>query len=570
MLRSLNIKDFALVEQLDLEFENGMISLTGETGAGKSILLGAIGLVTGDKADKKAVRAGTEKTIVSATFDISKLSKVKSALEQYDYMGDDPDECILRRIIRKDGRSSCFINDCAASISKIKEIGSMLVEIHGQHQHQSLTKDKKQLDSLDNFLDIQELKENVSSSYKKWRNKEKDYELIKEDFEDVSNKYQLLSYKLAELKELALEEGEFEALEDEFTSLSSASFVISSCERGGQMLDNDNDDDYSASKYVSSTKSVVENLISSLNEEDPKYKKLQNIIEMLESAEINITESVDQLVSYRNKFEINEEREFEVKERVDAINSIANKMNVIPEKIVELKNDVENEISGLNYSEDAVEEAKNEMDASFSIYLEFAKELSRLRVSGAPNMAKAVNAEAEKLNLSDDILKIMFEESDTYHQHGIDKVVFYIRPNKGQEYQPVKMIASGGEMSRLSLSIQVVALKNDNVPTMIFDEVDAGLSGETGNAVGAMLRTVGNLGQVMCVTHLPQVAAQGHSHYFVSKKDVDRGGEEITLSSIRILDKISRIKEIARMIGGNIASNESFENAKLMLNMHNR
>lgn len=557
MLVNLNIKDFAIVEHLNLEFKGGMISLTGETGAGKSIVLGAIGVIVGDKVNKDAVRSGAEKAIISATFDISKLPKVKSFLEKYDYIGDE-DECIIRRVIRRDGKSSSFINDASASMSKLKELGESLVEIHGQHQHQSISKDKKQLEMLDSYLNLKDLRNEVSLLYKKWKLSQKNYENVKNNFEEMFNSYQLLSYQLKELKELNLSEGEFEELEQELNHLESASSVISNCEGSLSIL---NEGDGVSSQSVISLVNQVHRNISSLEDD-----LLKETLEMLEIASINLEEASNEITRYQEKFEINPEKEIELKERIREINKISEKMNVYPENIHLLKSELEEKLETLNYSEDVVDEAKLEMEKAYDCFIDKATVLSQQRREGSEKMSYAVNEEAVKLNLSEEFLKIEFEES-VENITGIDSISFYIRPNLGQPYQPLKKIASGGEMSRISLAIQVVALRNDHIPTMIFDEVDTGLSGETGNVVGRMLRAVGSLGQVMCVTHLPQVASQGHNHFFVSKKNVKRDGKEITISSIKPLTEVERVHEIARMIGGDISSKESFENAKSMLLM---
>lgn len=557
MLVNLNIKDFAIVEQLNLEFESGMISLTGETGAGKSIILGAIGLVIGEKAKKNAVRTGSEKAVVSATFDISNLPKVRKFLEKYDYIGDDENECIIRRVIRKDGRSSTFINETSSNLQKTKELGEMLIEIHGQNEHHSLSNNRKKLEILDEYSGLRELRSRVSEAYKDYKTKSNLFTETEYNFQTNFDAYQLLSYQLKELKELNLNKDEYEELETELKHLESATFVISSCEESLNLL---NDSDFIGFSSILESLNIVYKNISSIDDDS-----LSGLIKTIESAKIDLEDSVNEIRIYSSKYEVNEEKEKEIYSRIKNINKISDKMNVLPENIYKLKDEVSLKIDNLNYSEDAVLIARTEMENSLEYYNTLAKELSLKRQENSEKLSSAINEEALKLNLSKDILKIDFLENDEMSSYGIDKIEFLIRPNLGQDYQPIKDIASGGEMSRLALSTQVVSMKNVNIPTMIFDEVDTGLSGETGNVVGSMLRKVGDLGQVICITHLPQVAAQGSSHYFVSKRNVKRLNEEVTISLIKKLDKNERIQEIARMIGGDISSNESFESAKLML-----
>lgn len=569
MLKSLNIKDFALVEKLDLDFEKGMISLTGETGAGKSILLGAIGIIIGEKTRKNSVRNGAEKGIVSATFDIGYLPNVKAFLKELDLLDDeDENECIIRRVLRKDGRSSAFINENVTNLKTLKELGSMLVEIHGQNQHQNLSKGKKQFDVLDSFGGLTTLRKEVSTLYKNWKEKEKASIKIKEEFEENHNKFQLLKYKQSELKELDVQEGEVEELEEEHKNLSSADSVIGDCETALQFVKHGFDNE------GTTIGSLINQVISRIHNLDDE-NGTSEILEMLETSKINIDEVAPLISHYQDKFEINPERLIEVEDRLRRLNKASETFHCFPENLHKLLSEIELEIKLLDYSEDAVEESKKIAKIAFDDYLKLAKELSLLRQEKSVLLSQDVNNETIKLNLAEDILRVDFLKSSQtkpteieYSAYGIDSINFLIRPNLGQDYQPISEIASGGELSRLSLAVQVVSFKNEKKPTMIFDEVDTGLSGETGNVVGELLRKVGSYGQVMCVTHLPQVAAQGHSHFFVSKNNVDRNGEVITLSNIKELNRDERIKEVARMIGGNINSQESINNATLMMSLH--
>ena len=568
MLIDLSIKDFTITEQINLEFKRGLISITGETGAGKSIILGAIGLIIGNKVKKDIVRKGCEKAIITATFNISGLSNVQNKLEENDTVLEDNTECIIRRVIRASGQNRCFINDSPVSLPKLKEIGDMLVEIHGQHQHQFLSKEKKQLELLDNFLNLKDLKDLVGEKHKKWKEKLKKQKEIENNFEESNNKFQLLSYQLKELKTLDLQEYEFEELEKDAQMLESASNVIEVCQDACEKIDNNENN-----SILNNLSTIIRN-IEYLNDE-----KTKDIIDLLTEAKINIEETLFLFKSYENKFEINPEKLLSVTERIKTINHISDRMYTVPEKLLELKNSLEIEIEKLNYSEDAVEEAKKESDSAFEDYKVIAIKLSKARTENSHNMEDAINKEAVKLNLAENIFKVKFldnykslnieNKKILYSNTGIDKIDFYIRPNLGQDYQSLKEIASGGELSRLSLAIQVVSLKNEKIPTMIFDEVDTGLSGETGNVVGAMLRNIGEAGQVICVTHLPQVAAQGHSHFKVLKKNITKETGIITISSILKLENKAREQEIARMIGGDKLSTESLNNAKKMIETFN-
>lgn len=567
MLKSLSVKDFALVEKMNLDFEKGMTSLTGETGAGKSILLGAIGIIIGDKPKKGAVRNGTEQAVISGTFDISYLPNVKSFLKEKGLLdSEDENQCIIRRIIRKDNRTSSYINDSASNLKTITILGEMLIEIHGQHQHQNLSKTRKQFDIIDSFGKLKDKRKHVSSLYKEWRNKIAASEKIKLDFEDNFNKFQLLNYKRVELIELEARAGETEELEKEQNDLDSAESIISSCEDSLDLL---NEGFNSSGDVLSMISKSISN-IESIN--DPE--RTSEIVDMLEIAKINIEEAIPSIKDYSSHFEVNPIRLEEVEARLRKLNKASEHFHCFPEQLFEILPKIEEEIKELNYSEDSVDSAKIEEEAAFESYKSAAMLLSAERIVKAKELSNSVNQETIKLNLAEDILQIYFNTScetkdQNYDAYGLDSVDFLIRPNLGQEYQSVAAIASGGELSRLSLAVQVVSYKNEKKPTMIFDEVDTGLSGETGNVVGEMLRRVGEFGQVMCVTHLPQVAAQGHSHFFVSKKNVERNEDVVTLSNISILNNEERINEVARMIGGDINSQESINSAKAMLSLHN-
>lgn len=563
MLKSLIVKDFALVEKMNLDFDKGMISLTGETGAGKSILLGAIGIIIGETPKKTAVRNGTSQAVLTGVFDISYLPKVKTYLEEKGLEDtDDPNQCIIRRVIKKEGRSSAFINDSSTNLKTIIELGEMLVEIHGQHQHQNLSKRKKQFDTIDSFCGLKEIRKNVSELYNEWKAKEDNAKQIKIDFEDNYNKYQLLNYKRNELESLEITKGEVEELEQEQKDLSAADSIISSCEESVEVLTEGYHIPSSSLDLIS--QSI--NHINSLNDSE----RTNDILEMLETAKINIEEASSSIKDYREGFEVNPERLMEVNERLRILGKASESFQCLPENLYTILPAINEQIKALNYSEDAVKEADEETRVAFEHYLNKAIELSKERVLKSRELSSQVNSETIKLNLAEDILKIEFLNSfetkeKVYTAYGIDNVDFLIRPNLGQEYQSISIIASGGELSRLSLAVQVVSFKNEKKPTMIFDEVDTGLSGETGNVVGDLLRRVGELGQVMCVTHLPQVAARGHSHFFVSKNNVERNGNMVTLSSIDKLNEEQRVKEVARMIGGEINSKETINSAKLML-----
>ena len=371
-----------------------------------------------------------------------------------------------------------------------------------------------------------------------------------------------MNYKKNELETLEIKENEVEDLEIEQQDLSSADSIINDCEESVSILKDGvggNDD------VISLLGRALSN-IENLNDEE----RTKDILEMLETAKINAEEASDSIKLYRDNFEVNPERLIEVEDRLRTLNKAAENFHCLPEQLFSILPSIKKEIEELNYSEDAVKEAEDAVESAYQEYLEKAKELSNLRMKGALELCKSVNKETIKLNLAEDILKIDFKFSHKTKEfdcsaYGIDTVDFLIRPNLGQEYQSISVIASGGELSRLSLAVQVVSFKNEKKPTMIFDEVDTGLSGETGNVVGDLLRRVGELGQVMCVTHLPQVAAQGHSHYFVSKNNVERNGKMITLSNIRELSKDERVAEVARMIGGDINSKDTLQSAKSML-----
>nr|WP_019366094.1 DNA repair protein RecN [Pseudomonas luteola] len=552
MLVHLSVRNYAIVEHLDLELERGMTVITGETGAGKSIMLDALGLTMGDRADSGVVRPGADKADILATFDLKRIPEAQSWLAERDL--DNDGLCILRRVITAEGRSRAYINGSPCPQGDLKALGSLLIDIHSQHEHQSLLKTDTHRRLLDEFAEAKELARQVQLASQRWRQTKQTLERLSSSGEEQRARYQLLSYQLEELANLALSEGEIEALEQEQKTLASAEQLLVACR---QVID-------------LCSEGEGGNVLSALNTSTHRLggfshapKALEEATNLIGSAQIQIEEAVSELNRFIDNFEADPERQQVVQERLDAIYTMARKHRVQPEELVHLQTQLQSELESLNADDAAVERLQEELAAYARHYQEKANELSERRQTRAPELAAAVETEMQRLGMPGGRFSITLqpESSDDLQPYGQETVEFRVSANPGQPLKTLAKVASGGELSRISLAIQVITAQTSRVPTLVFDEVDVGIGGPTAEIVGQLLRRLGEDGQVLTVTHLPQVAAQGHHHLFVHK---ERGVSE-TRTAVAILDKQRRIEEVARMLGGIDLTRESLAHAKKMV-----
>ncbi|MCK5640544.1 MAG: DNA repair protein RecN [Gammaproteobacteria bacterium] len=554
MLRQLLISNFAIIESLELNFAEGMSVLTGETGAGKSILLGALGLTLGDRADSTVLRQDKQRAEVTADFDIAGLKAVKQWLQAHDLDADG--ECIIRRIIGNDGRSRAYINGQPQPLQLLKELGEHLVDIHGQHAHQSLLKRDIQRQLLDEFAHNTDLLSDISKAYKHWKKLHGERGQLHLDNQQRESRLELISYQVTELKDLDLNEAELTQLDEEHARLANASRLLESGENALQTLDGAD-----GSTAVSQlNRSLTE--IQAIAELD---HKLTPVSELLDSAIIQAQEASTELRHYLSDLELDPQRLEWVEQRLADIQDQARKHHVKPDELPALLIQLEQEQSQLKSSRARLDTLDAEIAAVLTRYQELAKKLSNSRNKAITRLSAQVTANMQELGMNGGHFDIKVESLplDEPTPYGQERLEFQVSANPGQALQAMAKVASGGELSRISLAIQVINAGQTAIPTLIFDEVDVGIGGGVAEKVGRQLRSLGSRCQVLCVTHQPQVAALGHNHFQISKQT----REGSTFTEVVSLPEQERIKEVARMLGGVEMTDQTLLHAREMLEL---
>ncbi|MCF4176630.1 DNA repair protein RecN [Vibrio sp. McD22-P3] len=551
MLSHLSVNNFAIVKSLQLELSTGMTTITGETGAGKSIAIDALGLCLGGRAEAGAVRAGEDKTEVTAAFVIENNQQATRWLEDNDLF--DGTECILRRTITKEGRSRAFINGSPVPLSQLKSLGQLLINIHGQHAHHQLMKGDYQLSLLDQYAGHTNLLQQVRNKYQAWRSADIALSQLKENSANNLAQLQLLEYQIKELNELAIGEQEFPELEQEHKRLSNSGELAITCQQAIDII-------YEGEEVnaLGMLQTVSSKLVQ-LADLDTELTALPN---MIEEAMIQLEEANTELRSYLDKIDVDPERMAYVEERFSKIMSLARKHHVMPEELYQHHQDLLGQIEALDCSDEKLAAMEEEVSAHFDAYVRSCEKLSKSRGRYAKELNKLISQSMHELSME----KAKFAITVDFQQEhpsptGMDNVVFVVSTNPGQPMQPIAKVASGGELSRISLAIQVITAQKVDTPSLIFDEVDVGISGPTAAVVGKMLRKLGESTQVLCVTHLPQVAGHGHQQLFVTKTTKANKTE----TSMLTLNEQQRISELARLLGGSQITDSTLANAKELL-----
>ena len=548
MLRHLAIRDFVIVDRLELEFSPGFGALTGETGAGKSILIDALALALGDRADAGVVRAGCDKAEVAATFEIGGLPQVAAWLAANDFDGDD--ELLLRRVLDAGGRSRGYINGSPATAQQLREVGEFLVDIHGQHAHQSLLRADAQRALLDSHAGLTAGVQQVATAYRLWRDAASALQLAASGTEALEREREQLEWQVRELATLAFAEDEWTGLELEHNRLAHAASLI----EGAQFaLDVLSDGEATCSSQLDRVATRVAGLASY----DPD---LQEVSGLLGSAQAELAEAVSTLRRYAGRVDLDPARLAEVERRMEAVLACARKYRAQPAELPGLLAGWQARLETLNESAD-LDALAARVEGLHAEYLRHARELSAGRQRVAGEMAAAVSALMQKLALASGRFEVGLLALAEGSVYGLEQVEFRVGGLAGLEAKPLAKVASGGELSRISLAIQVLTSRSASVPTLIFDEVDVGIGGGVAEIVGRLLRELGGERQVLCVTHLPQVAARAEWQWQVSKATRDGA----TLSSIEPLDDEQRVREIARMLGGVEVTDITLEHARELL-----
>lgn len=550
MLIHLSISNFAIVDQLDLEFSGGMTVITGETGTGKSIMLDALGMALGDRSDSGILGDRKERAEINATFEICANADVQKWLAARDLQEDESQNCILRRVIGRDGRSRGYINGHPSTVQDLRVLGEMLIDIHSQHEHQSLLKGETQRRLLDEFGSNTELARSVADLFFAWQTTRKQLDDLSRSTREQSARLQLLTYQAVELKELALNEGEHSELEMEYKRLSGAETTLVSAQQALSILTVSDDP-------VTAQLSRALNLLL-----EPEDDHLHNIVELLTSSRIQLEEAGDDLSRYVDNFEINPQRLQEVEDRLGKIYEISRKHRTTPAELHALESRINGELDELGHVDASMEALTEKVSQLRSQYFAQSEELNRQRKKASLVLAREVSAQLKSLGMPAGKFEIALIPIDAAQPvaHGLSNIEYRISTNPGQTPRPLNKIASGGELSRISLAIQVIVANTSRIPTLVFDEVDVGIGGGVAEVVGALLRKLSGKGQILCVTHLPQVAAQGHQHLHVSKATTGK----ITQTRIVLLDGVAKVSEIARMLGGLEITDQSMAHAKEM------
>lgn len=531
MLRTLAIRDFVIVDHIELEFSAGFTVFTGETGAGKSILIDALALTLGGRGDASMVREGAQKADISAEFS---LTAEANAWLQTNYLTNDEGNLIVRRVIDNAGRSKAYINGITASATQLRELGEFLVDIHGQHAHQSLLKNDAQRALLDQQGGLQTQSAEVGKRYKHWRNLAKQREEFEHNAKNILQERERLEWQVGELDKLQLRAGEWEEINLEHSRLAHAASLLEGAQEAANVI---SEDDHPLISQVSA-------LLQKLSKLEEYDSQLKPITEALDSARINLQECSYALNDYLGRVELDPARLRAVEDRVESLHSTARRFHVAPEQLLEELQRLQSQLSQLAGASD-IEGLKRQEQAAYQDYLSAAQALSAKRRIVAHDLSNAVSAAMQDLSMAGGRFVVELQACEA-SSSGLEQIEFMVAGHAGVQARPLAKVASGGELARISLAISVIASSATATPTLIFDEVDSGIGGAVAEVVGRLLKRLGQDRQVLCVTHLPQVASQANQHFEVSKTQDD--GK--TVSHITPLDNKQRVEEIARMLGG--------------------
>ena len=556
MLTQLTINNFAIVRQLEIELAKGMSVITGETGAGKSIAIDALGLCLGQRIETSMVREGQERAEICATFFIEPTNPAYQWLQEQELQDpDNPSDCILRRVINADGRSKAFINSTPVSASQLKEIGQYLIHINGQHASQLLLKNDYQLQLVDTFAHHHDLLAQMREDYRAWKNLQTQVKTFQQKVAENEAKKQLLQYQVEELDEFALRPNEYLELEEDQRRLSNSEQLTQLSQSALQLL--------SENETVSIDSMLYRAMqyIDELSELDPRYASVQT---MLNDALIQVQEATSEVQHLASHIEQDPMLLQEIEQRLGQALQLARKHNVKPEELVEWHQKLKAELTALLDFSESEERLILEEKAAFEKMQNTAKQLHESRCQAAEKLAQQVTHSIKRLAMENAEFFIEVNSDLTkVAANGADNIVFTLRSNLGQQAQPLAKVASGGELSRISLAIQVLTSDQSAIPTLIFDEVDVGISGKTASVVGKLLRQLGDKCQVLCVTHLPQVACHGHHQFNVEKFTVD----DKTETKMTALSQEERVPALARLLGGSEITDLALANAQEMLDL---
>lgn len=569
MLKSLNIKNYALIDELNIEFENGLTILTGETGAGKSIIIDALSMILGERADSGVVRKGSEKAIVEAVFLIQHQFKLKQLLAEQEM--DSSDELIIRREISTKSQSRCFINDSPATISLLKQVGDLLVDLHGQHEHQSLLRKETHIEMLDDFCGLNESVKSFAKLYVNASSILKEIETLQSKKEHVDEKRSLLEFQLNEILAVNPSLNEEESLEKELKILENSERLSLEADQLYQLL-------YDGEQSIVDKFGVVRKHVEALQKIDESFSES---VKELESATSIINELTSFVRNYRSNIEFKPERLEEIRTRLGKISLLKKKYGGTMESVLRQKESIEKELSIADNFETALAEKKKELEQARVICSKAAQELSKKRQDGAKKLNKRIvqtliqlgiqngqfetNIVQQKSNQQDTAIVKIGKDCFDCSSQGIDEIEFFISTNVGESPKPLVKVASGGEVSRIMLSLKMNVVTKESVPLLIFDEIDVGISGRISQSVGQAMKELAAHHQVIAITHLPQIAGFADAHFVVEK--IEDGKRAIT--KLKMLNEKDRVMEVARLMSGEEVTEAGLQSARELIEFSN-
>lgn len=553
MLAQIHISNLVTIQELHLDLLNGTTVITGETGAGKSILIDAIELALGSRINADIIRPGQDKADISLVFDIDKATEIKEWLKSYD-LNHESGECIIRRTITKEGRSRSYINGMPTTLQPLRELSEMLISIHGQHEHQALLKSEAQRKMLDRFAGHDHLVDKVAVLSDEWHALSKEIKVLEQLSKEHKQRGEFLKFQLQELEELNLTCDEFATLDLEHKQLAHAEELLQNINYAIDCLSENE------SANALHLLNQAAHYLEVVRQVDPK---VETWIHTLQAAIVQINDTHSDLRRYLDSIDIDPERLEATEERISLLFELARKHKVAPQDLYDLQQKLSAEYMRLENSDETLSDLKQKLDSLEKHYHEVAHKLGQSRLKAAKRLATEITQTVNELALPQAEFHVLFEIEDYSHPapHGMERVIFQIKTNPGQDLQPLAKIASGGELSRISLAIHLATAGQHTVPTMIFDEVDVGIGGGTAEIVGKLLRRLSQTHQVLCITHAPQVAAQGHQHLRV-KKVLENN---TTYTHIQALSKDEKVSELARMLGGVEITKTTLDHAREML-----
>lgn len=556
MLLHLQIRNLAVVRSLAVDFQPGMTAITGETGAGKSIALDALGLCLGDRADSAMIRADAELAEVIASFAVAPQSAAGQWLmaQEFSSADSDDDQCVLRRVITREGRSKAWINGYPVTVTQMRELAPLVVNIHGQHEHQLLTRSDHQLSLLDQYASHPQLLDQVSRDYQQWYQLRKQQKLLEQQQADRQARTQLLSYQLHELQEFALQADEFEQLEQQHRRLSNsaalredASFALNALYEGEH----------------NNAFGLVQSALHRLEQQLANDSALEPMVRLLHEAGVQLQEAASELRHYHDEVELDDEQLLHTEQRLSQAIKLARKHQLEPQQLPQLQQQLEQELAQLQQQTQQAEDSEQQVKTAAQQYRLSAEKLSVSRASAARSLSERISQAMQQLNMPHGqfSIEVGHQPQAPASKLGTDQLQFLVTTNPGQPLQALNKVASGGELSRISLAIQVITASQMTTPTLLFDEVDVGVSGATAATVGKLLRQLGQSCQVICVTHLPQVAAKAHHQLRVDKTTDGEHTETVMVE----LEHQQRVIELARLLGGDHVTAASTANAEELL-----